>query len=188
MAVDKLVDSTQLDADLTSVANAIRTKGGTSAQMAFPAGFVSAVEAIPTGGGSLPEVLDKIDAGTATIATATQNIYVTHNLGKVPDFACIYQDLDDWDDVVGGGCVMATYFRFRYADAPNETKDYYIQSWRYKHATSGNALGGNSTMSNESVTTTTFRFSRGTVEWPPVNANNDPVTYKWIVGTFKEAS
>lgn len=51
MAVDKLVDSTQLDADLTSVANAIRAKGGTSAQLAFPAGFVSAVEAIPTGGG-----------------------------------------------------------------------------------------------------------------------------------------
>lgn len=52
MAVDKLVDSTQLDADLTAVANAIRTKGGTSAQMAFPAGFVSAVEAIETGGGA----------------------------------------------------------------------------------------------------------------------------------------
>lgn len=50
MAVDKLVDSTQLDADLTSVANAIRTKGGTSSQLAFPAGFVSAVQAIPTGG------------------------------------------------------------------------------------------------------------------------------------------
>jgi hypothetical protein len=51
MAVDKLVDSTQLDADLTSVANAIRTKGGTSASLAFPAGFVSAVQAIPSGGG-----------------------------------------------------------------------------------------------------------------------------------------
>ena len=51
MAVDKLVDSTQLDADLTSVANAIRTKGGTSAQMAFPAGFVDAIDAIETGGG-----------------------------------------------------------------------------------------------------------------------------------------
>lgn len=50
MAVDKLVDSTQLDSDLTSVANAIRTKGGTSAQLAFPSGFVSAVQAIPTGG------------------------------------------------------------------------------------------------------------------------------------------
>lgn len=42
-----LVDS----ADLTSVANAIRTKGGTSAQLSFPAGFVSAVQAIPAGGG-----------------------------------------------------------------------------------------------------------------------------------------
>ena len=52
MAVDKLVDSTQLDTDLTSVANAIRTKGGTSAILAFPAGFVSAIAAIPTGGGS----------------------------------------------------------------------------------------------------------------------------------------
>ena len=51
MSVDKLVDSSQLDSDLTSVANAIRTKGGTSAQLAFPAGFVSAIQAIPTGGG-----------------------------------------------------------------------------------------------------------------------------------------
>ena len=52
MAVDKLVDSTQLDADLTSVANAIRTKGGTSASLAFPAGFVDAIDAIETGGGA----------------------------------------------------------------------------------------------------------------------------------------
>ena len=51
MALDALVDSTQLDADLTSVANAIRTKGGTSAQLAFPADFVSAIEDIETGGG-----------------------------------------------------------------------------------------------------------------------------------------
>ena len=52
MAIDKAVDSTQLNADLTSVANAIRTKGKTSAQLAFPEGFVSAVNAIsepPTG-------------------------------------------------------------------------------------------------------------------------------------------
>lgn len=34
------------DTDLTAVADAIRTKGGTSAQLAFPAGFVSAIEAL----------------------------------------------------------------------------------------------------------------------------------------------
>ncbi len=48
-----LVDS----ADLTSVADAIRTKGGTSAQLEFPDGFVDAIDDIETGGGgqALPE-------------------------------------------------------------------------------------------------------------------------------------
>lgn len=62
MAVDKLVDSTQLDADLTSVANAIRTKGGTSSQLAFPAGFVQAIGDIETGGGGY--TLEEIVEGT----------------------------------------------------------------------------------------------------------------------------
>lgn len=61
MAVDKLVDSTQLDTDLTSIANAIRTKGGTSASLAFPADFVSAIEAI-SGGGDI--TIDGLAAGT----------------------------------------------------------------------------------------------------------------------------
>ncbi len=50
MALDKIVDSTQLDSDLTSVANAIRAKSGGSAQLAFPAGFVSEIWNIPSGG------------------------------------------------------------------------------------------------------------------------------------------
>lgn len=47
MALDKLVDSAALDANLTSVANAIRAKSGASGPMAFPTGFVASVEAIP---------------------------------------------------------------------------------------------------------------------------------------------
>ena len=42
------------DTELTSIANAIRTKGGTQAQLSFPAEFVSAINAIPTGGGGGP--------------------------------------------------------------------------------------------------------------------------------------
>ena len=38
--------------DLTAVADAIRTKGGTSAALTFPSGFVTAVENIPSGGGN----------------------------------------------------------------------------------------------------------------------------------------
>lgn len=51
MALDKLVDSAQLDADLTTVANAIRTRGGTSDTLSFPSGMASAVLAIPSEGG-----------------------------------------------------------------------------------------------------------------------------------------
>lgn len=40
------------DTELTSIANAIRTKGGTSAQLTFPSGFISAIEAITSGGGA----------------------------------------------------------------------------------------------------------------------------------------
>lgn len=53
MAYDKLVDSAQLNNDLTSVANAIRTKGGTDGELTFPAGFVSAVSALPQMTGDL---------------------------------------------------------------------------------------------------------------------------------------
>ena len=67
MALDKLVDSTQLNTDLTSIANAIRTKGGTSAQLAFPQGFVSAIEAI-SGGGGVPGIADA-EAGIITVET-----------------------------------------------------------------------------------------------------------------------
>ena len=47
----KIVDADRLDADLGTVAQAIRTKGGTSESLAFPGGFVSAVENMETGGG-----------------------------------------------------------------------------------------------------------------------------------------
>lgn len=43
MALDKLVDSAQLDADLADVADAIRAKTSGSSQLVFPAGFVSEI-------------------------------------------------------------------------------------------------------------------------------------------------
>ena len=40
--------------DLTKVASAIREKGGTSAPLVYPDGFVTAIQAIQTGGGTTP--------------------------------------------------------------------------------------------------------------------------------------
>ena len=70
MSMDKLVDSTQLDSDLASVANAIRTKGGTSSQLTFPADFVSAIQAIPTGSET------SIQSGSFTLVSATKTFTV----------------------------------------------------------------------------------------------------------------
>ena len=84
MAIDKAVDSAQLDADLTTVANAIRTKGGTSADLAFPAGFVSAVQAIPSGGGGVS--IDDIATNTepsGAVSVSVQTI-ATHAFDSKP--------------------------------------------------------------------------------------------------------
>lgn len=59
MAEYAVVNKTQLDADMTSVADTIRTKGGTSEQLAWPDGYNAAIEAIQTGGGTPVEVVEK---------------------------------------------------------------------------------------------------------------------------------
>jgi hypothetical protein len=48
-----MADYLVTDTELTSIANAIRTKGGTSASLSFPTGFVSAINAISGGGATL---------------------------------------------------------------------------------------------------------------------------------------
>lgn len=78
MAADKLVDSTQLDEDLTSVANAIRFKADISGALAFPSGFVTAI------GNILPSVdvgpLSVTQNGTYTAPTGTAYSPVTVNV------------------------------------------------------------------------------------------------------------
>ena len=49
MAFDKVIDSAQLEADLTTVADAIRAKGETTEPLAFPDGYKSAIESIEVG-------------------------------------------------------------------------------------------------------------------------------------------
>lgn len=97
MALDKLVDSTQLNADLTSVADSIRAKGGTSAELQFPGGFVDAVEAIETGGqnqlielmnGNAVDVDDDSLTGTITLSSAKLRSIRAKNATAVGYYLC----------------------------------------------------------------------------------------------------
>lgn len=53
MAIDKVVDSTALEAGLTQIAIAIREKGGTTDALAFPDAMAAAITAIEAGGGGV---------------------------------------------------------------------------------------------------------------------------------------
>jgi hypothetical protein len=59
MVVNKIINATQLDANLISIANAIREKNDTNTQLSFPNGFVNAIENI-SGGNETPFPLGKI--------------------------------------------------------------------------------------------------------------------------------
>ena len=56
MAVDKAIDSTEFDSKLTTVADAIRTAGGTTATMSFTTGMVDAISSLSSGGGNKEEL------------------------------------------------------------------------------------------------------------------------------------
>ena len=80
MAVDKLVDSAQLDGYFTNIASAIRSKAGASSTYT-PSEMPQAIEDIPSGGGG-DEVIDNVLMGNITsINTSVPyiNSYVFYN-------------------------------------------------------------------------------------------------------------
>ena len=86
MADNKVVNTTQLEADLVSIADAIRAKAESSDSLVFPSGFVDAIANIVTGGG-LPDGVSALATGTYTPTSKTQGkITITHNLGVEPSF------------------------------------------------------------------------------------------------------
>lgn len=73
--------------DLTSVANAIRAKNGGSSQLAFPAGFVSEIQAIPSGGEDTLKNRLHLLAAWPHDRSYDYGDFFDDTLTKVPDFA-----------------------------------------------------------------------------------------------------
>ena len=87
MALDKVVDSAALDAQLTSIADAIRSKGGTTDQLTL-AGMVDAINAIQTGSGGMQSA-----SGEYSIAEDVANLNIDiSDIGFVPDLVVVYLD------------------------------------------------------------------------------------------------
>lgn len=65
------------DSNLTAIADAIRTKGGTSAALAFPTGFADAIAAIPSGGGGASNFVTGTFKGTTSGTTMDVDLAYT---------------------------------------------------------------------------------------------------------------
>ena len=129
MAIE-YVNSTQLDSDLTSVANAIRAKSGGSSQLAFPAGFVSEIQAIPSGGGgagiissdNYDFVFGIVTVGANTVTKVTQvETYLLGLLGENPAGTLVgsWWGIVGWDGTTVYNLAFCTdqngpnFYRFR---------------------------------------------------------------------------
>ena len=70
----QLVDADQLSSDLKDVADAIRTRGGTSATLAFPTGFVTAINELSTVSDTPIEITPSSSAQTVNIPTGYDGV------------------------------------------------------------------------------------------------------------------
>lgn len=85
MAEHKVVNTTQLESDLTSIANAIREKAGSTDSLAFPDGFVSAIGGIL----GMPSEIAELSSGVYVSAGST-SATIAHGLSQKPHFAIIF--------------------------------------------------------------------------------------------------
>lgn len=82
------------DLELTSIAAEIRTKGGTSGQLSFPDGFISAIEAIETGGSAIG--LKEVDMTYVPAADATQIVIDNPLFPLIPKLVSIVVDTESY--------------------------------------------------------------------------------------------
>lgn len=122
---------------LDAIADAIHAKSGAPTPMT-PAEMVTEIASIPSGGGSLPSVISKIDGGSFTLAsdTAGDSQSVSHSLGVVPKGFVIWTE----DEI--SGTIATRYMANCYVAAANivdKNSNNYIASGAAAMTYNGNA-------------------------------------------------
>lgn len=150
MAEHKVVNTTQLDNDLTSIANAIRAKAESSGSLNFPSGFVDAIANLATGGG-LPSEVTHLASGTFTLTSSSTTQYtITHGMGTWPDFYIVMVDesLDTSTDGTSKISMIVGVSKVLYANGAYKSSGYsmVVSTSSQGYTTNGQSnFGGNST-------------------------------------------
>ena len=174
MAENKVVNTTQLDAGLTSIADAIRAKAESSDSLVFPSGFVDAIANIVTGGG-VPSGFSVLSSGTFTPASDVTTYTFGHGLNVIPNFYIIFPNEDYTLSAISATILFCLPFGLTYGGKTRETPVVFVAS---------NSSG--SSFSSVVVSTTTG-ISETEIK-TPTNALSSKfrsgVTYRWICGVI----
>lgn len=144
MAVDKLVDSTKLDACLDAEADAIRAKTGGSADIPFDfannKGFADAIAAIPSGGGT-------VYTGTVELTNVTaRELIIPVDVSNAEEFEVLAYC--DRTGTVSGGVVT-------YDDEPTCAEDYSSTSNAFAWYIAGTEIRSTKNMKRDASNYTT---------------------------------
>lgn len=179
MAVDKLVDSTQLNTDLTSVANAIRAKSGGSGQLAFPADFVTAIADIPTGGGGSSV---KYTRYTLTGDTTIKQFIDSINY-EVETDTCLYIAIRVSGDVAPStGTYTVNNYRWSWVDGSRRTGDHYYKGGHHTPNSFPNLPERNEV--NNTASIVNGILTSNSTSSSPIGTTGDVVTLAEISGMY----
>lgn len=174
MALDKLVDSAQLDSDLGDVADAIRAKSGGENALEFPSGFLTEIASIA----GLPSGISAFKTGTITFASGKADITVTHNLGVTPKVFVFFLD-GKWYNSLNNSVLYAQYILYPTGDSTRNVRTQTTSS-------STTLANGTSTMVTFDSTTANFKRSQSSQGQAVATQIVDGVgtteaaTYRWF--------
>lgn len=126
-----MADYLVTDTELTSVANAIRTKGGTSATLSFPTGFVSAINDISSG----KQLKMGYFTPTADVSSGDYTIVSVATLGFTPDVFIVHKH------TIGSTSGYLDYTMTFVYDGADSTATYKPDHWRLFKASSSSGSG-----------------------------------------------
>lgn len=141
----KVVDADQLNSDLADIAEAIRTKGGTSALLSFPEGMIEAIEALASGGDEVRAATISLDSETSSITLPVDgepDWYVVLSKGSNTDisngvFSSGSSELYNYVfavEFLGGTTANVSYARVHKTKYGVNTSTHHV--WSYAAATS----------------------------------------------------
>lgn len=163
---------------LTAIANAIREKTGGTANLS-PEQMAAEISNI-SAGGALPIGISALASGTYTSASnASGDLTITHNLGKVPNFAILLL-CDDISTNIGPALAILYYFQL-YKPIYDGSNYYNVR---------GNAcyIGSSGTLNTTNVSSTddSLAPTENTVTFKGHSTGriNAGSTYRWVVGVI----